>query len=275
MTGADLVEFLPLALGLLATGVFAGILAGLLGVGGGIVIVPVLFHIFTGLDVDPAIRMHLAVGTSLATIIPTSIRSMRAHARKGAVDYDIMKVWGPPILIGVAIGSWLASKVDGQVLTGIFATFALLAAFNLAFGRESWRLGQRLPSPPVQGVLAGSMGVLSTMMGIGAGTFGVTIMTLYNVAIHRAVATAAGLGVFIAIPGTIGFILSGWDVPGRPLFSLGYINLVGFALIASATVLAAPWGVKMAHALPTTILKRAFAFFLALTSARMFLSLMG
>ena len=253
----------------------AGILAGLLGVGGGIVIVPVLFHIFSGLDVDPSIRMHLAVGTSLATIIPTSIRSMRAHARKGAVDYGIMKVWGPPILVGVAIGAWAAAKVDGQVLTGIFATFALLAAFNLAFGKDSWRLGYKLPSPPAQGVLAGSMGVLSTMMGIGAGTFGVTIMTLYNVAIHRAVGTAAGLGVFIAIPGTLGFLISGAGVEGRPLFSVGYINLVGFAFIAAATVVAAPWGVRLAHALPTEVLKKAFAFFLVLTSARMFWSLIG
>jgi uncharacterized protein len=274
MTSADLLAFLPLAFGLLATGVIAGLLAGLLGVGGGIVIVPVLFHIFTGLQVDDAIRMHLAVGTSLATIIPTSIRSMRAHARKGAVDYEIMKVWGPPILIGVAIGAWAAAKVDGSVLTAIFATFALLAAFNLAFGKDSWRLGPRLPSPPVQGLLAGSMGVLSTMMGIGAGTFGVTIMTLYNVAIHRAVGTAAGLGMFIAIPGTIGFLISGMGVEGRPLSSIGYINLIGFALIASATVVSAPWGVKLAHALPKDILKKSFAFFLVLTSLRMFWSLM-
>lgn len=275
MTSADLLAFLPLALGLLATGVAAGILAGLLGVGGGIVIVPVLFHIFTGLDVDEAIRMHLAVGTSLATIIPTSIRSMRAHAKKGAVDYEIMKAWGLPILVGVIIGAWAAARVDGRVLTGIFASFALLAAFNLAFGRENWRLGASLPSKPVQSLMAGGMGVLSTMMGIGAGTFGVTIMTLYNVAIHRAVATAAGLGIFIAIPGTIGFLISGAGVAGRPLFSIGYINLVGFAFIAVATVLAAPLGVRLAHALPRETLKRAFAFFLVLTSMRMFWSLVG
>ncbi len=275
MTSADLLAFLPLALGLLVTGVAAGILAGLLGVGGGIVIVPVLFHIFTGLDVDEAIRMHLAVGTSLATIIPTSIRSMRAHAKKGAVDYEIMKAWGLPILVGVIIGAWAAARVDGRVLTGIFASFALLAAFNLAFGKENWRLGAALPSKPVQSLMAGGMGVLSTMMGIGAGTFGVTIMTLYNVAIHRAVATAAGLGIFIAIPGTIGFLISGVGVAGRPLFSVGYVNLVGFAFIAVATVAAAPWGVKLAHALPRETLKKAFAFFLVLTSMRMFWSLMG
>lgn len=275
MTSADLLDFLPLALGLLATGVAAGILAGLLGVGGGIVIVPVLFHIFTGLDVDEAIRMHLAVGTSLATIIPTSIRSMRAHAKKGAVDYEIMKAWGVPILVGVIIGAWAAARVDGRVLTGIFASFALLAAFNLAFGKENWRLGAALPAKPVQSLMAGGMGVLSTMMGIGAGTFGVTIMTLYNVAIHRAVATAAGLGIFIAIPGTIGFLISGVGVAGRPLFSIGYVNLVGFAFIAVATVAAAPLGVRLAHALPRETLKRAFAFFLVLTSMRMFWSLVG
>lgn len=275
MTSADLLAFLPLAIGLLTTGVIAGLLAGLLGVGGGIVIVPVLFHIFTGLDVDEAIRMHLAVGTSLATIIPTSIRSMRAHAQKGAVDFEIMRAWGLPILVGVTIGAWAAARADGRVLTGIFATFALLAAFNLAFGKESWRLGQALPSKPVQSAMAGGMGILSTMMGIGAGTFGVTIMTLYNVAIHRAVGTAAGLGVFIAIPGTIGFLISGAGIEGRPLFSVGYINLVGFAFIAVATVAAAPWGVKLAHALPRDTLKKAFAFFLVLTSIRMFWSLYG
>lgn len=271
---AQIMEFLPLATGLLFTGIVAGLLAGLLGVGGGIVIVPVLFHIMTGLGIDEAVRMHVAVGTSLATIIPTSIRSMRSHAAKGAVDYDIMKVWAPAIIVGVLFGSFLATIADGRVLTFIFAAFALLAALNLGFGKESWRLGRELPSRPAQFVMAGSMGALSSMMGIGAGTFGVTIMTLFNVPIHRAVGTAAGLGAFIAVPGTIGFLIGGWGVDGRPLFSLGYVNLVGFALIAIATVIAAPWGARLAHAMPRIWLARAFAFFLVLTSIRMFWSLL-
>lgn len=274
-------EFMGLALGdlilfagaLLATGIVAGIIAGLLGVGGGIVIVPVLFHMFTLLGIDESVRMHLAVGTSLGTIIPTSIRSVRAHNKKGAVDWDLLKRWALPMLIGVGIGTALAAYVNGAVLTAVFATVALLVAFNMAFGREEWRLGSQLPGPAGQGVIASTIGGVSAMMGIGGGTFGVTVMTLFGRPIHQAVATSAGLGLLISVPGAIGFMLSGIGIEGRPPFSIGYVNLIGLALIVPATVLAAPWGAQLAHAVSRKTLARAFAFFLLITSLRMFYGL--
>lgn len=264
------VELAPFALGLIATGLVAGVLAGLLGVGGGIVIVPVLYHVFTLLGIDEAVRMHLAVGTSLGTIVLTSIRSVRAHARKGAVDWPLLKSWATPILAGVAVGTVVAAWVSGDALTGVFATIALLVAANLAFGKESWRLGTELPGKPAQYSVAGVIGALSALMGIGGGTFAVSFMTLYGKNPREAVATSSGLGVLIAVPAVIGFVLAGWKDPLLPPFSLGYVNLIGIAFIAPLSVLAAPWGAAIAHAISHKALIRAFAFFLALTSAQMF-----
>lgn len=273
LAGYSNIELIMFAVGLLATGIIAGVIAGLLGVGGGIVIVPVLFHIFTTLGIDESIRMHLAVGTSLGTIIPTSIRSVRAHHKKGAVDWALLKRWAFPMLLGVVVGTVLASYVDGQVLTGIFAVFALVIAANLAFGREEWRLGDELPSMPVQSGIAAVIGGLSSMMGIGGGTFGVTTMTLFGRPIHNAVATSAGLGLIISVPGAIGFLVSGWTVPGLPPFSIGYVNFIGLALIVPMTVLAAPWGAALAHKISRKTLARAFAFFLLATSIKMMMGL--
>lgn len=273
LAGYSNIELMMFAVGLLATGIIAGVMAGLLGVGGGIVIVPVLFHIFTTLGIDESIRMHLAVGTSLGTIIPTSIRSVRAHHKKGAVDWALLKRWALPMLFGVVVGTVLASYVNGQVLTGIFAAFAIIIAANLAFGREEWRLGDELPSMPVQSGIAAVIGGLSSMMGIGGGTFGVTTMTLFGRPIHKAVATSAGLGLIISVPGAIGFLVSGWTVQGLPPFSIGYVNLIGLALIVPMTVLAAPWGAALAHKISRKTLARAFAFFLLATSIKMMMGL--
>ncbi|MEQ8267738.1 MAG: sulfite exporter TauE/SafE family protein [Parvibaculum sp.] len=270
-----LMELAPFAAGLVVTGLIAGILAGLLGVGGGIVIVPVLYHVFTLLGIDEAVRMHLAVGTSLGTIILTSIRSVRAHAKKGAVDWDMLKSWALPILVGVGSGTLIAAYVSGDVLTAVFATIALVVAANLAFGKESWRLGTALPGRPVQYSVAGVIGALSALMGIGGGTFAVSFMTLYGKNPREAVATSSGLGVLIAVPAVIGFIWAGWNDPLLPPFSLGYVNLIGMALIAPLSVLAAPWGAAIAHAISPKALIRAFALFLALTSLQMFWRLFG
>lgn len=266
----SLMELAPFAAGLVVTGLVAGVLAGLLGVGGGIVIVPVLYQVFTLLGLDEAVRMHLAVGTSLGTIVLTSIRSVRAHAKKGAVDWDLLKSWAAPILVGVAIGTFIAAYVSGEALTGVFATIALLVAANLAFGKESWRLGTELPGKPAQYTVAGIIGALSALMGIGGGTFAVSFMTLYGRNPREAVATSSGLGVLIAIPAVVGFVWAGWSDPLLPPFSLGYVNLVGMALIAPLSVLAAPWGAAIAHAISHKALIRAFAFFLAVTSVQMF-----
>ncbi|TNE59673.1 MAG: sulfite exporter TauE/SafE family protein [Alphaproteobacteria bacterium] len=271
----NIAELWPLVLALLAAGIVGGILAGLLGVGGGIVIVPVLFHIFTGLGIDESVRMHLAVGTSLATIIPTSIRSMTAHAKRGAVDFELLKAWALPIFVGVLLGGAVAAYSPGEILTLVFAVIALVVAFHMSFGNEDWRLKDTLPAKWIQNLMAATIGLLSTLMGIGGGTFGVTTMTLFGYPIHRAVATASGFGVIISIPGAITFIVSGWGKEVLPSLSVGHVNLIGFALITPMTVLAAPLGVKIAHALPRLWLRRAFAFFLGLTSLRMFLSLLG
>jgi uncharacterized membrane protein YfcA len=261
---------LPLAVLLLATGVVAGLVAGLLGVGGGIVVVPVLFHVFTELGVDPAVRMHLAVGTSLATIVVTAWRSVTSHRAHGSVDEALLRSWVAPVLLGVALGSATAGAVSGATLTGVFASVALAVAVQMAFGRESWRLAAALPTGVGRLAIGGGIGFFSVLMGLGGGTLGVPILALFGVPIHRAVGTAAGLGLVIAIPGAAVFAGSGWSAPGLPPCSIGYVNALGFALIVPATAVAAPYGARLANAAPVPVLRRLFAAFLALTSLRMF-----
>ncbi|MBR9970337.1 sulfite exporter TauE/SafE family protein [Magnetospirillum sulfuroxidans] len=270
----DLSNLAVLAAILLAAGAAGGLAAGLLGVGGGIVIVPVLFHLFTTMGLDEHVRMHVAVGTSLATIIATSVSSTRSHWRKGAVDIALLKQWGPFILIGVIIGTALAGYVRGPALTGVFAVVASLVAVHMAFGNKDWHIAEDLPKNPLRAVIGIVIGGLSSMMGIGGGTLSVPTLTLFRFPIHRAVGTAAAIGFIIAIPGAIGFILTGWNVEGRPPFSLGYINLLGVALILPTSMTLAPIGAKLAHKLNTQALRRAFAVFLALTAARMFYSIL-
>ena len=266
-------QLLPLAALLLATGLVAGLAAGLLGVGGGIVIVPVLYHVFTEQGIDPEVRMHLAVGTSLATIVVTAWRSVSSHRRHGAVDEALLRSFVAPVLVGVVLGSLAAPIASGAVLTAIFATVALAVALHMAFGRESWRLAGEVPGGAKRGALGAGIGFFSLLMGLGGGTLGVPTLTLFGVLMHRAVGTAAGLGLVIAIPGALSFAAFGWGAPNRPPFSVGYINVLGFALIVPATLLAAPWGARLAHAAPRAVLRRVFAAFLALTSARMFAGL--
>lgn len=271
----DVLSLWPFALALLATGAVAGTLAGLLGVGGGIVIVPVLFNLLPMLGVRPELVMHVAVATSLATIIPTSLISARSHHRRGSLDLELLKGWGPCIVGGVLIGSWLGSSVKGMGLTLLFASVALLVAANMAFSKGTLTLASHPPKGPVRWVLGGLIGMISVMMGIGAGTLCVPTMTLCSIPIRRAVGTAAALGTFISLPGAIGFMINGLGVPDLPPGNLGYTSLVGFALIVPATMLFAPVGAKIAHSINPAHLRKAFAFFLLLTSARMFWSVLG
>jgi uncharacterized membrane protein YfcA len=267
---------LVLAGALLATGLVGGVLAGLLGVGGGIVLVPALFYVFGFIDgVDPAVKMHLAVGTSLASMIPTSIRSALAHRAKGGVDEVLFKHWIPGILIGTTIGSLTAAHMKGPVLMGVFAVFATIVAIYMAFGKENWRIESGLPGRIGQTIIATLISGISVMMGIGGGTFTVPTLTLFGYPIHRAVGTAAAIGVLIAIPGAIGFVLSGLHATGRPPWSFGYANLIGMATIVPATVIAAPWGAMLAHKLNRIWLRRAFALFLGITGLKMGMSLLG
>jgi uncharacterized protein len=266
---ASVEELVALAVGVSISGLIAGTVAGLLGVGGGIVLVPVLFQTLGILGVDESVRMPLAVGTSLATIIPTSIRSTLSHNKKGAVDWHVLKAWAAPTVIGVLVGSWLAAIVGGRGLTAVFALGAGSLGLYMIVGREEWRLGDTVPDGLWSWPLGFANGCLSVMMGIGGGTFGVTVMTLFGTTIHRAVATAAGFGLIIAVPGTIGMIVGGWNAQGLIPFSLGYVNLIGLALIVPATILAAQWGVAIAHRLSRRTLRLAFGMFLCLTAVRM------
>ena len=270
MNPEDLQSFLLWLVPLLAiTGLVGGILAGLLGVGGGIVIVPVLYHVFDYLGIDDAIRMHLAVGTSLATIIPTSIRSVRAHQKRHSFDATLFRAWAPGIFVGVIIGTWLASMATFSALTSVFAVVAMIVAIHMGFGNKDLVVSQEAPKGAIRAALTTFIGAISTMMGIGGGTLSVPLMTLFGVPIHRAVGTAAGLGMVIAIPGVIGFMVGGWNATGLPPASIGYVNWLGFLLIVPATVLAVPLGAHLAHSLDPQPLRRVFAAFLALTAARM------
>jgi uncharacterized membrane protein YfcA len=264
--GSELGTF---ALGLVIAGVVGGLVAGLLGVGGGIVVVPVLYHVLALLNVDPDVRMHLAVGTSLATIIPTSFSSVSSHNSKGAVDWTLLREWFVPMLIGVVIGTALAGFAKGQTLALIFGVVALPVALHLAFGGEDRRLSDHLPTGPLGLLLPAGIGGLSTMMGIGGGTVGVPAMTLCGVPIHRAVGTASAFGAIISIPGTIGSVITGWHATHLPPYSFGYVNLLGFILIAPASYFMAPVGANLAHSIDRKRLRAVFALFIAITAGRM------
>lgn len=266
---------LGLATALLATGLVAGVLAGLLGVGGGIVIVPVLYHLFTLLGIDESVRMHVTVGTSLATIIPTSIMSSRAHRKRGSLDAALLKKLTPGVVVGVIVGSIASGFLSGHVLTAVFATVALLVALNMAFKRDGFALADGLPGTVGTSVLGGGIGGVSTLMGIGGGTLSVPILNALRVPMHTAVGTGAMLGTLISVPGALAFILNGLDVPNRPPFSVGYVNLLGFALIVPATLATTGWGAKLAHSINARRLRQVFATFLALTAARMFVGLLA
>lgn len=269
----ELYSLIPFGVVLLLTGGVAGILAGLLGVGGGIVIVPVLFLLFPIVGVDQTVVMHLAVGTSLLTIVPTSIMSAKTHYKKGGLDVHLLKTLAPGIVAGVIFGSLFGSRTDGVVLTGIFGGVAFLVSLHMALKRDGWQLANTLPEKQVvRGPIGIFIGSFSVVMGIGGGTLSVPILSLFNIPIRRAVGTASAIGIIIAVPGAIGFILSGLGNPALPAYSIGYANLLGFILIVPATMLTAPIGAKIAHSINPDLLRKAFSFFLLLTSLRMIYS---
>jgi uncharacterized membrane protein YfcA len=247
-------DFLPLLLTLLASGVIAGVIAGLLGVGGGIVTVPVLEYMLRFAHVEPEWRMHVAVATSLAAIIPTAIASTRAHHARGAVDWSLAKSWAAPMLIGA--------------LTLVFGVVAAAVAIKMALPLDHLRFAQRVPRGVGGGVLAALIGSISVMMGIGGGTISVPTMTLSGEPIHRAVGTAALFGLVIGLPGTIGFLLARPGVE-LPWATVGLVSLVGVAVIAPGTVLTAPLGAFIAHRLDRRQLSMAFGFFLFIVATRM------
>ncbi|MCU0827376.1 MAG: sulfite exporter TauE/SafE family protein [Tabrizicola sp.] len=269
----DLATLLPMFIALLAIGAVAGVIGGLLGVGGGIVLVPAFFYAFGYLGYGGDQLMQVCIATSMATIVITSLRSVSSHNKKGAVDWEVLKTWGPTLVIAAAVGTFVASRVSSLTLQAVFGGLAGLAGLWMAFGRDSWRLGEVMPIQPVRSLLAGAVGFFSAMMGIGGGTFGVPLMTLYAMPIHRAVATASGFGVLIAVPAVLGFLFL--PVANAPPYTVGAVNLPAFLVVIGTTLLTTPLGVRLAHAMNPKPLKRAFALFLTLVALNMLRKVLG
>jgi len=260
---------LGLIVTMLVTGAAGGVLAGLLGVGGGIVIVPALEAALGILGVDAGVRMHVAVATSLATIVLTSISSSLAHYRKGSIDLGVVYYWAPFILIGSVAGTIVAAHVGGRVLAAVFAIVALTVAINMMRPNQAAVLADDIPRGFAGPLIPAGIGLISTMMGIGGGSMSVPAMTLSGRPIHVAVGTSALLGLAISLPASIGYIVAGWGEAGLPEGNLGYVSLVGFVLITPATVACAPLGAKLAHTLSRRWLSALFGAFLLIVAVRM------
>jgi uncharacterized membrane protein YfcA len=273
--GVPLNELLVLAAAIVIAGTAAGWFAGLLGIGGAALIVPVLYEVFRLLGVPDEVRFQLCVGTSLAFIVPTSIRSFYAHRRSGAVRMDVLRLWALPIVLGVVAGSFIAYVAPGAFFKIVYAAMSVLMALKLLFGRETWRIAEQLPGAPVTLASGFGIGLLSALMGIGGGAYSAMFLTLYGQTIHVAVATSSGVGVLISVPGTIGYMIAGWPHQAlTPPFSVGYVSFLGLALFAPAAVLAAPYGARLAHSWPRRRLEKAFGIFLILVAARFLYSLL-
>lgn len=271
----DIATLLPLVALLLVIGGVAGVLAGLLGVGGGIVLVPAFFYAFSGLGYNSPELMRICLATSLATIIVTSARSVHSHNKKGAVDWDILKTWAPGIAIGAFIGVLAVAQLRSAFLQGIFGVLGFCIGLYMAFGNNAWRLGDQMPKAGARAILSPVVGFLSVLMGIGGGSFGVPLMTLYGTPIHRAVATAAGFGALIAVPSVLAFLFVPISPEVRPPFTIGAVNFGAFAVVVCMTLITAPLGAKLAHAMDPKPLKRVFAFFLLLVAANMLRKSLG
>lgn len=266
-------EVLVFAAALVVAGAASGVLAGLFGVGGGAILVPVFYQVYGLLEVPDSVRTHVAVGTSLAVIVPTSIRSFLAHRRRGAVDMEVLRGWVIWLPLGTILASVIAAYVSGAVLRVVFMALAMLIAFKMFFNRERWRFGTEMPRGPVNAVAGGVIGILSGLMGIGGGTLSNLWMTLWNRTVHQSVATSSGVGVLISIPGLVGYVWAGWGEPGLPPFSTGFINWITVALVIPTSLLFAPLGVRLAHAMTRRQLEIGFGLFLTAVSLRFLVSL--
>jgi uncharacterized protein len=274
--GVPLSELLLLAALVVVAGFVTGILAGLFGIGGGALIVPVLYEVFRVLGVPDEVRFQLCVGTSIAIIVPTNVFSYFTHRGKGAVMMDVVRAWAVPAVIGVAVGSAIAAFASGAVLKLAFVLIATVIAFKLLFGRETWRLADGLPGPAGMAAYGVFVGLAASLMGISGGSVSNMILTLYGKPIHKAVATSAGLGVPITVAGTIGYILAGLPQQSLlPPLSLGFVSLIGFALMAPVSSFTAPYGARLAHALSKRRLEIAFGCFLLAVCIRFTASLIG
>lgn len=275
MFGIDPGTLLTIAVALAAAGAVTGVLAGLFGVGGGAITVPILHEVFLILGVAPEVAMPLAVGTSLAIIIPTSLQSARGHHARGAVDIGLVRAWALPVLVGVSAGVWIARLAPPQVFQAVFVAVASVNAVKLFFGRDSWRVAPDMPRGPLLRLYGLVVGLASALMGIGGGAISNLILTLHGRPIRQAVATSAAVGVIVSIPGAIGYVWAGWGRAGLPPLSLGFVSLLAFAVIVPTTLMTTPIGVRLAHSMPRRRLEIAFATFLTLVSARFIAALLG
>jgi uncharacterized protein len=280
--GFNVSELLELAILLVAVGALSGFLAGVFGIGGGAILVPVFYECFRLAGVPLEVRMPLCVGTSLAIIIPTSIRSYRAHHARGAVDMEVVRIWWLPVLTGVLTGSVIARYAPERLFKIVFVMVAFSAAARLLSAKVDFKLGDDLPKGPLMRIYGCVVGLLSTLMGIGGGLFANILMTLYGRSIHQGVATSAALAVLVSIPGALGYIYAGWpvaahypDVLALQLpFAIGYVSLIGAALVMPTSLLVAPLGVSAAHAMSKRTLERAFGVYLLIAGSRFAISLM-
>ncbi|WGD30552.1 sulfite exporter TauE/SafE family protein [Ancylobacter sp. WKF20] len=265
-----------LAGALLVAGFATGILAGLFGIGGGAIIVPVLYEVFGAVGVSDSERMHLSVGTALAIIVPTALRSYFAHRARTKIDNSVLKIWAAPLVVGVIAGTALAAVSNDVVLKIAFVAFAVLMSGKLLFGRESWVIADRLPGRLAMSAYAFGIGLASPLIGISGGGIATVVLTLYRVPIHTAIATSAGLGALIAVPGTIGYVISGIPhLPNLPPLSIGYVSLPGLVLVGGVATLAAPLGARLAHAFTKRQLEVGFGLYLLLVGLRFVIALAG
>jgi uncharacterized membrane protein YfcA len=274
LLGVPLSELFWLALAILIAGVITGLLAGLFGIGGGAVIVPVLYEVFRLLGVPDEVRMQLCIGTSIAIIVPTTIRSYLAHREKGLVVPGVIKVWAAAAILGVVCGAVIAAFASSDVFKIAFIVIATFIASKFLFAGDRWNLGSELPSPMTMRLYGFGIGLGSSLMGVSGGSLSNIVLTVYGKSLHNAVATSAGLGVPITIVGAIGYVIAGWPHQALlPPLSLGFVSLIGLVLMAPLSSLTAPYGAQLAHRLPHRTLEIAFAVFLLLVSLRFLVSL--
>jgi uncharacterized membrane protein YfcA len=264
----DPATLIPLVAALAVAGALIGFLAGLFGIGGGAISVPVFYEVFQVLGHAPEVAMPMAVGTSLAVIVPTSLQSSRGHLRRGTVDMDLLRLWALPVVAGVAAGAVIARHASPQVFQLVFAAVAAVNATKLLAGGSGWRLRDSLPGKTALRAYGAGVGLISALMGIGGGAVSTLILTLHNVPIHRAVSTSAGVGVLIALPGTLGYMAAGWGRPDLPPDALGFVSLATFALTIPTSLLTTRFGVALAHRLTRRHLETAFGLFLAAVCLR-------
>ncbi len=275
MFDIPLSELATLVAALAAGGALTGFLAGLFGIGGGAVTVPVLYEVFRVIGVDESVRMQLCVGTSLAVIVPTSIRSALAHRSRGALRLDAVKRWTLPILVGIGAGAVVAASAPGWLFKLLFVLFSVLIATKFLLGERTWRLGDTLPGHAAMSGYGFIIGFYSSVMGVGGGSVSTLVLSLYGTAIHTAIGTGAAVGVVISLAGTLGFMAAGWPHQAlMPALSIGYVSLLGMALMAPLSVLMAPLGARIAHQLSKRQLEVALGIFLLAVAGRFVISLL-